>query len=128
MQPDAQPRVELSPRDQIAARCGAPDYVLPNEPLPHERRDPKEDPISYKFKNNVPVAERVAEIIEDQFHKSIEELEDEELPIHEQVHQVRKRFKKIRAMLRLARDPLGGTLQGGECLLSRRRASALRDP
>lgn len=51
-------------------------------------------------------AQGIRHAVEDQLDKTIETLDSDE-DIHEKVHDVRKRFKKVRAALRLAREPLG---------------------
>lgn len=63
--------------------------------------------MSFRIKKPHSVAVEVRRIAIKQIDKSIAELGDESLDRHEAVHQVRKRFKKIRGLLRLVRPGLG---------------------
>lgn len=60
----------------------------------------------YALPNNLDAANGIRHAIEDQLGK-IEDTIHEEDDIHEAVHDVRKRYKKIRAAARLARGALG---------------------
>jgi CHAD domain-containing protein len=53
------------------------------------------------------VPEGITRIAGEQIERAIKELTDSELDPHESVHQARKRFKKIRGVLRLVREELG---------------------
>lgn len=53
------------------------------------------------------VEEGVRRIVAEQIDRAISEIDDAELDRHEAVHQVRKRCKKIRGVLRLVRPALG---------------------
>ena len=61
----------------------------------------------YRLKDSNAVAEEIERIVTDQIDRAVDEIDDGTLDPHVAVHQVRKRCKKIRAVLRLARDPLG---------------------
>lgn len=67
--------------------------------------------MAYRFQDSEAVGDAVRRIAHEQIGKAIEEIEDEKLDRHETVHQVRKRCKKLRALLRLVRDPLGDVYQ-----------------
>ncbi len=64
-------------------------------------------PMAYKLdrRESVPVA--VKRIARQQVQRAVCELTDDRADRHEAVHQSRKRFKKVRAVLRLVRDELG---------------------
>ena len=47
----------------------------------------------------------------EQIGKAINELNDDNLECHEAIHQIRKRFKKIRGLVRLARTSFEKTYQ-----------------
>ena len=55
------------------------------------------------------VEEAVQRIVREQIDKAIDEINDRELDRHETVHQVRKRCKKIRGLIRLVRPQLEDT-------------------
>ena len=64
----------------------------------------------------------------EQIDKAVEEIDDGDLGVHESVHQVRKRCKKIRALLRLARGELEkGGVYARENAVFRDAARALSD-
>ncbi|HWW62321.1 MAG TPA: CHAD domain-containing protein [Thermoanaerobaculia bacterium] len=56
---------------------------------------------------NVPAA--IRRVVAERIDRAAAQLTDESLPIDERVHGARKRFKEIRAVLRLAREALGAT-------------------
>jgi CHAD domain-containing protein len=59
--------------------------------------------MAYRLLKNEPVDVGIKRIVGEQIDRAIEEIDEEEIDPHETVHQVRKRCKKIRAMLRLVR-------------------------
>lgn len=63
--------------------------------------------MSYQLKVNERTSSEIKRIVREQVQKSIAELIHSPEHIHEAVHNVRKRFKKIRAVLRLVRPHLG---------------------
>ena len=63
--------------------------------------------MSYRLRNNESVGAGVARTIREQIDAAISELTDTQMPGAEAVHQVRKRCKKVRAVLRLVHDRLG---------------------
>jgi len=65
--------------------------------------------MSYRIKTRKAVGKEIRRIAIEQINKAIAELSDTGLDRHEAVHQARKRFKKIRALVRLARNSLGDT-------------------
>ncbi|MGF1452323.1 MAG: CHAD domain-containing protein [Opitutales bacterium] len=60
----------------------------------------------YKFKDFLAPAAETQRIAEEQLARAIAEIEDTSLSSGKTVHQVRKRCKKLRGLLRLARGPL----------------------
>jgi len=62
--------------------------------------------MAYRYKNHLQLAAETRRIVEDQIDKAVEEIDDEDLDPGDTIHQVRKRCKKIRAVLRLARGAL----------------------
>ncbi len=60
----------------------------------------------YRIKDPRRLPEEIRRIVEEQIDRAIREIDDKELDQDETVHQVRKRCKKVRAVLRLARIPL----------------------
>lgn len=65
--------------------------------------------MAFYFRANEDVEDGIRRIVSEQIDKAIAEIDDRELDRHEAVHQVRKRCKKIRGVLRLARPALGKT-------------------
>jgi CHAD domain-containing protein len=61
----------------------------------------------YRLKSCESVPEGIKRVVDEQIERAIKELTDRELDRHESVHQARKRFKKIRGVLRLVRAELG---------------------
>lgn len=66
-----------------------------------------EDVMGYRLRSGEAVEEGVRRICREQLDKAARELTGSEDDLHEGVHQARKRFKKIRAVLRLVRPALG---------------------
>jgi CHAD domain-containing protein len=60
----------------------------------------------YRFLEQESVPDGIRRIAQEQAGRAIAELTDEALDRHERVHQARKRFKKLRGLLRLARFAL----------------------
>jgi len=65
--------------------------------------------MSYKIKRNKTVEKNIQRVSAEQIDKAIAEIDDSELDRHKAVHQVRKRCKKLRALIRLVRPALGKT-------------------
>jgi len=65
--------------------------------------------MAYHLLKNEPVDAGIKRIVHEQIDRAVEEIDDEQLDPHETVHQVRKRCKKVRAMLRLVRPACGPT-------------------
>lgn len=63
--------------------------------------------MSYKLKRNKSVQKSVRRIGREQIDRAISEIDDPELDRHEAIHQVRKRCKKLRGLVRLVRPELG---------------------
>jgi CHAD domain-containing protein len=72
-------------------------------------RQTGEAAMGYRIRTGEPVAEATRRIACEQLDKAVDELADRDMDVHERVHQARKRFKKIRALLRLVRPALGET-------------------
>ncbi len=64
--------------------------------------------MAYRLKQSESVMEGVRRIGEEQIAEAIDELRDECIARHQAVHQVRKRFKRMRGLLRLVRPGIGG--------------------
>lgn len=62
--------------------------------------------MSYLFKVNEDAGEGIKRMVLDQIEQALSEIQDGSLNPHATVHQLRKRCKKIRALLRLARGDL----------------------
>tara|TARA_R110000823_G_scaffold139607_4_gene269495 strand:+ start:38034 stop:38933 length:900 start_codon:yes stop_codon:yes gene_type:complete len=60
----------------------------------------------YRIRSGHPLGEELARAATEQIDRALAEIEDAGLDLEYTVHQVRKRCKKVRAILRLARDPL----------------------
>ncbi len=65
--------------------------------------------MAYRFKSDEPVNHTLIRVAREQIGKAIAEIDDEGLDRHEVVHQVRKRCKKLRALIRIVRPALGNT-------------------
>ncbi|MGB3222003.1 MAG: CHAD domain-containing protein [Desulforhopalus sp.] len=59
--------------------------------------------MAYKIRKNKSVEKSVRKVVGEQIDKAIAEIEDDHLDSHETIHQVRKRCKKIRGLIRLIR-------------------------
>lgn len=64
--------------------------------------------MAFRLKQTESVVEAVRRVGNEQLAESVDELRDERLDRHQAVHQVRKRFKKMRGLLRLVRPGIGG--------------------
>lgn len=64
--------------------------------------------MAYALRSNPSIEQAIRGIAAEQIDKALAELNDPALDIHTAVHQVRKRCKKIRALLRLVRPQLAG--------------------
>jgi CHAD domain-containing protein len=73
----------------------------------HQRREVLAVP--FRFKAREAVSQGAIRIVREQIARAVKELTDPQMDRHEAVHQVRKRLKKIRAVLRLVRFELGET-------------------
>lgn len=85
--------------------------------------------MSYVFRQEEPVAAGVRRIAREQIDAAVAELNDPALDRHEAVHQVRKRCKKLRALLRLVRPVLGDVYHAENARFrdAARTLSAVRD-
>lgn len=83
----------------------------------------------YRFKTGKDATREVRRIVHEQIDRAIHELTSDELPRDEVVHQVRKRCKKIRGVLRLARPGLGSVYKTENAWYrdAARRLSDVRD-
>ena len=59
--------------------------------------------MSYRFKRDEPVVEGLRRAAREQIDRAIEALEDDEVDTRETIHEVRKRCKKIRGLIRVCR-------------------------
>ncbi len=62
--------------------------------------------MSYRFKQQESLSENIKRIVHEQIHLALYETGNDQLDPDETIHQIRKRCKKIRALLRLARQDL----------------------
>ncbi|MFW5738895.1 MAG: CHAD domain-containing protein, partial [Myxococcota bacterium] len=67
--------------------------------------------MSFRLKSTQSLAHNVQRIVREQVDRAIEEVDDDSLGVHETIHQVRKRCKKIRGVIRLVRPQMEGTYQ-----------------
>ena len=92
--------------------------------------------MAYTFKRGKSVQKNVRHIAESQVDKAIAEIDDSDLSMSDTVHQIRKRCKKLRGLIRLVRPRFGAyaaenvglSRRGGESLLYSRRRGEPRDP
>ena len=63
--------------------------------------------MGFSFKKSESLEENVRRVIQRQGQKAVNHLEKTDGDLHKRVHQSRKRFKQIRAILRLVRPALG---------------------
>ncbi len=64
--------------------------------------------MGYRIERDETVDDAVRRITSEQVAKAIDEIEDAEVDVHEAVHEVRKRCKKIRGLVRLVRPAFPG--------------------
>lgn len=85
--------------------------------------------MSYYLKPEESVQETVIRVAREQIGKAVDEIEDGELDRHEIVHQVRKRCKKLRGLIRVVRPVLGDAYgRENACFRDAARSlSSLRD-
>lgn len=67
--------------------------------------------MGYRLKPDKTVQKNIRRIAREQIDKALGEINDPELDRHEAIHQVRKRCKKLRGLLRLVRPELGKVYQ-----------------
>ncbi len=65
--------------------------------------------MAYRIREGESISKGIKRLVRQQLDRASKELADPELDVHESVHQARKRFKKIRAALRLVRGAIGET-------------------
>lgn len=70
--------------------------------------------MAYRIRKSRSLAKQVRRIACEQIDRGLAELADGTLDRHEAVHQVRKRFKKIRGLLRLVRPGLGPSFDAAD--------------
>ncbi|HJL17088.1 MAG TPA: CHAD domain-containing protein [Sandaracinaceae bacterium LLY-WYZ-13_1] len=84
--------------------------------------------MSYRIETDEDVQDGVRRVACEQLEKAFDELADPALGAHERVHQVRKRAKKVRALVRLVRKSFDDYSQVNEAVRdAARRVSDLRD-
>lgn len=84
--------------------------------------------MGYRWEHQEDLEDAVRRIATEQTEKAVDEIDDAEIGLHESIHQLRKRCKKVRGLLRLARPGLASYKQ--ENVFYRdlaRRFSDLRD-
>jgi len=64
--------------------------------------------VSYRIEPDEPVEHALRRVAHEQLDKALREIDDSELDVHRTVHQVRKRCKKLRALVRLVRESFDG--------------------
>ncbi|MEQ8849488.1 CHAD domain-containing protein [Botrimarina sp.] len=85
--------------------------------------------MSYRIETGEDLSSAVRRIAAEQIDKALAEIDDRSLDTPDTVHQVRKRMKKLRGLLRIARPGLGGSYKRENVALrdAARRLSELRD-
>lgn len=86
--------------------------------------------MSYRLEPHEPLAEGIKRIALEQIEQALTQLTEQPDGLDEAVHDARKRFKKVRAVLRLVRDEIGPEIYHRENIAFRdagRRISAVRD-
>src|SRR6056297_2462572 len=63
--------------------------------------------MGYRFKKKEPADESIRRIVQFEIDGAIDDLTGGQPDVHEAIHEARKHFKKIRAVLRLVRKQLG---------------------
>jgi hypothetical protein len=69
----------------------------------------EENEMTYRLLPEEPVQDGVRRVALEQIDAALSEIQDRDLPTEKTVHQVRKRCKKLRGLLRLVRPALGDT-------------------
>ncbi|WP_404419271.1 CHAD domain-containing protein [Marinospirillum sp.] len=67
--------------------------------------------MSYQLRNEETIQKNIQRLAREQLDKAIDDIDDSGLDASQSIHQVRKRCKKLRALLRLVRPALGKTYQ-----------------
>lgn len=70
--------------------------------------------MAYRIEVDEPTEEAVRRVAAEQLDKALDELDDDALDLHTTVHQVRKRCKKVRGLLRLVRPALASGVYDAE--------------
>ncbi len=86
--------------------------------------------MGYKLKKKEKISKGLKRILEEQIDKVVDEINNPKENIDETVHEIRKRFKKIRTVIRLLRDEIGKNKYKEENLFYRdegRRIAGIRD-
>ena len=85
--------------------------------------------MAFRLKIDESVPKSIRRIVAEQIDAAIDEVDDPDLDSHQTIHQVRKRCKKIRGVLRLVRPPMEDTYQRENAWFrdAARDLSALRD-
>ncbi len=86
--------------------------------------------MAYQFVRNETIPDNVKRVVREEIGSAITELTEEGMDRNEGVHQARKRFKKIRAVLRMVRKEIGDDLYRKENTVFSgfgRQLSAVRD-
>ncbi|MFO7551219.1 MAG: CHAD domain-containing protein [Haliea sp.] len=88
--------------------------------------------MSFRFKRGESAGDGIRRMAREQMDRALEDIADSDIDRHDTVHQVRKRCKKIRALLRLARGDLDNGCQvyqrENECFREAARSlSSFRD-
>lgn len=85
--------------------------------------------MAYRLKRHESVNDAVIRIAREQMNRAMAEIDDDSLDRHETVHQVRKRCKKVRGLLRMVRPALGATYKHENVCFrdAARQLSHLRD-
>jgi CHAD domain-containing protein len=89
--------------------------------------------MAYSIEHDEAAGAAIARIVREQIARAREQLMDRKAPIEKRVHDARKRFKEIRAVLRLVREPFGAQFDvenawyrdAGRTLASARDADAV---
>lgn len=85
--------------------------------------------MAYRLRRSESVIQGVRRIAREQLEKDLADIENQELDRHEAVHQIRKRFKKIRGLIRLVRPSFEKTYERENARFrdAARNLSAVRD-
>ncbi|MFO7549934.1 MAG: CHAD domain-containing protein, partial [Haliea sp.] len=88
--------------------------------------------MSFRFKRGESAGDGIRRMAREQMDRALEDIADSDIDRHDTLHQMRKRCKKIRALLRLARGDLDNSCQvyqrENECFREAARSlSSFRD-